>query len=230
MLRPEADAFNHKSPFKGAVSSAKKLIEHVREKHVGKENKLTLMAHSFSLHYVIELLTIHNSAIDELILFAPAFDIHSADLNILRLAAENLRAEGATETSQQISKAIPNLKCGFNQDKQETFLLASQYTALFSHYWRDKGLMQRYFSYLIKEYSFNLEEMLLIRKAMPETLPMLDKKIDIPTKIYFGTEDPVTKRNEQVGTLSDFFTNAKVFTFENCGHYPQLEKMKEIFN
>lgn len=230
VLRPGQDFFDSSSPFLGNVKSAEKFIYQTRKNHSPHLGKITVMAHSFSVHYVYEILTKFDTQIDELILFAPAFDIHTADLNIFQLAAEGLKSQGVIEKSHQLTEAISQLQDGFDDHKYNSFLLAAEYGSLFTHYWKNQELMQRYFSFLGNEFSFDLTGMLQSRQAMPQTFTTLTRKIEIPTKIYFGSEDPVTKPSEQLKRVGDYFQDPEIIVLENCRHFPHLEQMEEIFN
>lgn len=229
-LRPTQEPFDSNAPFYGAVHSIKKFVQKISNQSPKNNNGVILMAHSFSVQYLIELLSDDQCPIDELILFSPALDIHAADLNILELAARGLAEEGDTYNSQQILDLMPRLQEEFCKDKRESFLFAAKYTSLFSHYWQDKNLMQQYFSYLVGKHSFNLEEMLLMRQDMPKRKEKLEKRVALPTRIFFCEEDPITKPLEQLPKVSHYFTDARVVILKNSKHYPQLEQMEEIFH
>jgi pimeloyl-ACP methyl ester carboxylesterase len=228
-LRPTEDTFNPANAYHSAVISAKNFIDDVCQNSTDKDCDLTLITHSFSVHYAIELITKYHAPIKELVLISPALNIHVADKNILKLASNGLEIEGDASTSQEISELLPKLIEEFNQDKIEAFILASKYTSLFTNYWANLELMANYFSYLVNEYSFTAQEMMLVRISMPRTQDILEEKISIPTKIFFCEEDPVTIHVEQVTKIQNYFLKPEIKVLDNCKHYPHLEQMKKIF-
>lgn len=226
--RPAESTFNINAPYLGAIESAKDFLESVCLDSNEKKCEITLVTHSYSVHYAVELLTKHHAPITELILSSPALEIHKADLNILNLAITGLTSMGDLETSKAITDLMPLLKEEFNQEKVAAFSLAGKYPALFTHYWSNSDLMLEYFSYLSNEYSFNPEEMLRVRMSMPLTLLGLDEKISVPTKVLFCKDDPVVRADQQLPKVFNYFSQPEIIELENCKHYPHLEKMKEI--
>ena len=227
-LRPET--FLHQHSFQQAVKSADKFINNICQ---DKESRglscgLTLVAHSFASHYAVRLAQSQKDVIKEIILISPALNIKDADTNILQLAVNGLKDEGQFEACDELAEIIPLLDEAFDAKKIQAFSIGSKYAGLFLNYWSNHELMQLYFSYMVGEFSFDVKGMFEVRASMPIVNLNPSSKIDIPTHVYFGEIDPVTKIKEQMPLLNKYFSNIDVYSFSGVRHYPHLEVMDKI--
>lgn len=190
--------------------------------------ELTLVGHSFAIHYVVRLSEMHRDSIKKLILISPAINIEDPDKNIFNLAVKGLIDEGHPEASAELAALIPGVGEAFDQTKMQAFILASQYASLFLNYWGDLNLMQQYFSYLKGEFSFDANAFFSIR----QTLPLVNKdpstKIFIPTQIYFGDADPVVLIDQQLPLLKKYFTSFDIHILAGARHYSHIERLLDI--
>lgn len=226
--RPET--FVHEHSFQQAVKSADKFIHNICQdkQSRGLSCDLTLVAHSFASHYAVRLAQSQKDVIKEIILISPALNIKDTDTNILQLAVNGLKDEGQFEASDELAQIVPLLDEAFDSKKVQAFSIGSKYAGLFLNYWSNLELMQRYFSYMVGEFSFDVKGMFEVRGSMPIVNVNPSSKIDIPTYVYFGEIDPVTKVKEQMPLLNKYFSAIDVSTLSGVRHYPHLEAMEKI--
>jgi pimeloyl-ACP methyl ester carboxylesterase len=224
------ELFYHEISFQRANESANRYIQDLCEekKDNGLKCELTLLAHSFAVHYAVRLALSQKEVIKEIILISPALNIKDVDINLLQLAVGGLEDEGHFETSHELAQVIPYLNEAFDSKKMQAFSLGSKYAGLFLNYWSDHVLMQRYFSYMVGNFSFDIKGMFEVRASMPLVNADPFEQIEIPTRVYFGEIDPVTKINEQMPLLNKYFSHLEVRALSGIRHYPHLEAMEKI--
>jgi pimeloyl-ACP methyl ester carboxylesterase len=227
--RPE-EVFYHEISFQRANESADRYIQDLCEekKENGLACEVTLVAHSFAVHHAVRLALSQKEVIKEIILISPALNIKDVDINLLQLAVGGLKDEGQFETSHELAQMIPSLNEAFDSKKIQAFALGSKYAGLFLNYWSDHALMQRYFSYMIGNFSFDIKGMFEVRATMPLVKADPFEQIEIPTRVYFGEIDPVTKVHEQISNLDKYFSHLEVSVLSGIRHYPHLEAMEKI--
>jgi pimeloyl-ACP methyl ester carboxylesterase len=229
-LRPDGEHYNNETAFGRAVESAEKFVTKICQDKVYRKSKceLTLMAHSFAVHYAVRLAQKFKKQIVEIILISPGLNINDADKNILKLAMNDLEKMGHSDVSNQIASLLPLLKEEFDQNKMQAFILGSQDGALFVNYWSDLNLMQAYFSYVVGEYAFDAKGMFAVRATLPKIEEAPSEKISIPTSVYFGELDPVTPAQEQIPALKKYFSNLAIHILTEAKHYPHIEGLNKI--
>ncbi len=223
------NAFHHylvnaKKSFLGILQHQKKWIEsnHCRN---NSKIKVTLVAHSFGVHAVVYLAKKFPKNIKKIILFSPGLNIDNSDKNILTLAANGLASSGDYETSVKIFQLMNELQPGFNQKKLEAFTLASKYEPLllFTNYWSSFENLSKYFSFLTGAFAFDPASFFSVRLSMPIVKLSPNQKISIPTITYFGENDPVIVRSNEIPYLRNYFKHNKYKVLKNSKHYSHIE-------
>ncbi len=226
-LRGQASTLN---AFESATEDAslfiKKICDDKSALHLPCE--LTLVGHSFAVHYVVRLVDMHSDSIKELILVSPAINMEDPDKNIFLLAVKGLIDEGHPEVSAELAAMIPKIGEAFDNAKMQAFIHVSQYAALFLNYWTDLSLMQKYFSYLNGEFSFDPNAFFAVRQTLPLVNKSPSSKISIPTQIYFGAEDPIVLVDQQLPLLKKYFTSFDVHILAGTRHYSHIERLSDI--
>lgn len=190
--------------------------------------ELTLVGHSFAVHYVVRLADKHSDSIKEIVLISPAINMEDPDKNIFNLAVKGLSDEGHPETSAELAALIPVVSEAFDQTKMQAFALVGQYASLFLNYWGDLNLMQQYFSHLQGEFSFDPNAFFAVRQTLPLVNKDPSSKISIPTQIYFGAADPVVLVDQQLPLLKKYFTSFDVHILAGARHYSHIERLLDI--
>ena len=190
--------------------------------------ELTIVGHSFAVHYIVRLTERHGDNIKKIILISPAINIEDPDKNIFLLAVKGLIDEGHPEVSDELATMIPTLGEAFDNNKMQAFIRASQYASLFFNYWTDLSLMQQYFSYLKGEFSFDPNAFFAVRQSLPLVNKDPAFKISIPTQIYFGAADPVVVAEQQVPLLNKYFTSFDIHVLAGAKHYSHIERLIDI--
>lgn len=190
--------------------------------------ELTLVAHSFAVHYVVRLAEKHVNSIKELILISPAINIEETDKNIFGLAVKGLIDEGHPDVSAELAALIPALGKAFDNTKMQAFILTSQYASLFLNYWNDLNRMQQYFFHLKGEFSFDPNAFFAVRASMPIVNEDPSVKISIPTQVYFGASDPIVLSEQQLPLLKKYFNSFDIHILAGTRHYSHIERLLDI--
>ncbi len=213
--------------FQEATRSAEKFIQNIcSEKEAPCE--LTLVAHSYSVQYIVRIAEKNKDRIREIVLLSPGLNVKAADKNILNLAVRGLKEEGLGEASKELETLIPELDEAFDQKKAKAYLIGAQYKGLFLNYWTNFNLMGEYFSHMQGQYGFDLKGLFEVRSSMPLLKNDVSEKISIPTRAYFGDLDPVSVPDEQIPYLKNYFLNLETSVIKGMKHYPHIENMQEI--
>ena len=229
--RSIGDEFDPQNAFLSSTKSIEKKFLDIclGNFHSLSECRLTLIAHSFGSHYILDLSQKYSKNIEKIILISPVLNIKVAENNILNLAANELRNLGNVEDSETILSLIPNLSESFDELKSKAFTLANKYALLFTHYWQDKSKMNNYFAELNGNFSFDPNNFFLIRKTTPPIhFPEVRNKT-IPVIVFFGEDDFISKPLYENYYIRKYFKKSKSYMVKNTGHYSYLERPEEIF-
>lgn len=229
-LRPRTGTQSSGNAFEDATEDAGQFIKKICDDKYAQQLpcQLTLVGHSFAVHYVVRLSEKHNDIIKEIVLISPAINMVDPDLNIFNLAVKGLIEEGHPEVSAELAALIPSVTEAFDQTKMQAFILASQYASLFFNYWSDLNLMGQYFSYLKGEFSFDANAFFSVRQTLPLVNQNPASKISIPTQIYFGDADPVVLVDQQLPLLKKYFTAFDIHILAGARHYSHIERLLDI--
>jgi pimeloyl-ACP methyl ester carboxylesterase len=229
-LRPQNGSQSAGNAFAYATENASLYIKKICDDKYALQLpcELTLVGHSFAVHYIVRLSEKHSDSIKELILISPAINMEDPDKNIFQLAVKGLMDEGHPETSAELAALIPSVSEAFDQTKIQAYTLASQYASLFLNYWGDLNLMQQYFSHLKGEFSFDPSAFFAVRQSLPLVNQDPFFKISIPTQIYFGAADPVVLVDQQLPLLKKYFTSFDIHILAGVRHYPHIERMLDL--
>lgn len=211
------DAFSH------AFQSAREFVE-----SACANCRVTLVGHSFAVHYVIRLASVLPHKIEKIVLLNPGIDMKAVDERILGLAVKGLADEGHMQESQELAMLMAQLTEAFDQNKMKAYSLASLYQGLFVNYWTRPELMMSYFSYLSGEYSFDAKAFFSVRMSMPHVDHNPVPMTEIPVSAYFGALDPVAPVQDQLPLLKKYFPNLDYHVLSGTRHYLHIERADEI--
>ncbi len=229
-LRPKKESLSVGNAFELATEDASLFLKKICEDKYTRNLpcELTLVAHSFAVHHAVRLAEKHATTIKEIILISPAINVEDADKNIFLVAVRGLIDEGHPEVSAELAAMIPTSKESFDEAKIQAFMLATQYSSIFTNYWSDLILMQHYFSYLNGEFGFDFKGFFAVRESMPLVNKDPSFKISIPTQVYFGESDPIVLAEQQLPLLRKYFSSFDTHILTGAKHYSHIERLLDI--
>ncbi len=184
-----------------------------------------LIGHSFGTMVVHYLCSKYPALVSQVILIAPCLNINAAELNVVRLAADDF-CEAKLDGHQLLNRYRLELEAGEYAHKREAMNLASQDPHLFVHYWSDWQKGQEFLGhYQEPEFAPEPANFAPVRFGFPEPDPT---PIPIPALTIYGADDPVAKAREQQPTVSAAFPINQWRTLPCSRHYPHIEKSAEF--
>lgn len=204
-----------------------KSAEDFLNEHYLKYGKLNLIGHSFGAYITMHLALKHADKIDQILLIAPALDLHSADLGLLKMGLMNLRNNGKHEQANQLENLIHTLSPEFNDQTIQASLLVLDETFFFNYFY-DLQIAQNFLNYFVPPYEMSIPAFFAIRKDTVR-YPLEGKPLALKITVLFGDKDYLIKSDDQLKVLKQFSVRpVNIIVFSDTRHYPHIEKKKKF--
>lgn len=209
------------SAYQNALKSAEKFIE----KQYEISGSVNIIAHSFGSHIARHLMLEKPHLIDRVIMVSPSLNQHNCDLNIFKIALNDLKGTNLAQ-AQILEKLIPNVVEEFNENKLNAYVVASSVPTLFVNYWANTQDMGEFFQYYSGQYAFDINSFIAVRSTMP-VVKMVD--INVPTLFVFGENDPVINYKDALDSVVPYFVNNQVTIIPGARHYSYITQKDKFF-
>lgn len=191
----------------------------------GEGERVGILAHSFGANLALSIAEKRPGKVAALGLIAPGTQTYTAFLRILRIGHEEAVKAGANEAAKIIENSLVATQVFADEPLLLGLAAALSVQGTVLRYWHDFGKMAQW-AQVMQEPNWAVDAtsqlgVMLAFKRELETRSTL--RIDVPTWIAFGAEDEIISRADEVRYLSSRLKVVEQNTFENCGHFVQLE-------
>jgi pimeloyl-ACP methyl ester carboxylesterase len=223
-LRPDGDAFEAERAFERWLASAERFVlqSALRPAH--------LIAHSSAVHAALEIARRHPHCLASVVLVAPSIDPFAGFRRVLRVAHADF-AETQPALASVVASAIARTRVLFDDPMREGLQLAARDERLFTHYFANADQFAATAAVMSRpEAQFDGESFFAVMSdfAGRHASLLSTAPVPVPVLALFGSADPITPMDDQVGALRAAAPGACIERVDGCSHWLHLDRPRRF--
>jgi pimeloyl-ACP methyl ester carboxylesterase len=191
---------------------------------------ICVIAHSFGYQFLLAALNKLHTPLKQLILLAPAVNVHGGEINIMRLGLKTyqmrpnmLLAEQEKLNTQVLTSYLESPSKEFGEKRVNAIIAAVSHPEMLFHYFYQKPAIATYFQFIKNEYAFSMDDFISVRSTYVEPHISLEQFHRIKTLVIYGSEDGICPRSEGESHLRQLIPQIVIETWSENAHYPHIE-------